>query len=271
MKNFKKIMFGVCAVMIMLVTPLFLVGCGGSSSDDDDNPWGLVNAGQLILATSADFPPFQSINDAGEYVGIDIDIAAAIADALGLELVVQNMDFAGVLLSLHTGQSDIVLSGMTITEARRAGADFTIPYFNSGQVLITHVNNNRLDGMNADQIRAAMAGQRIGAVAGQTGYDHAIALTGASNVQVFTDNITMMTAIQNGIIDYSIQGAVASHGLVANNPNLQVVNVALTDEQYGAAVRQGNTELLWQVNRVLSTMMLNGELADIFANHGISL
>ena len=72
-------------------------------------------------------------------------------------------------------------------------------------------------------------------------------------------------------MNYSIQGAVASHGLVANNPNLQVINVALTDEQYGAAVSQGNTELLWQVNRILASMMMDGSLAEIFANHGITL
>ena len=100
----------------------------------------------------------------------------------------------------RTGQADIALSGITITEARRQGVDFTVPYFNSGQVIITHANNNRLAGMNtAEQIRVAMSGQRIGAVAGQTGYDHAVALTGASNVQVFNDNITMMTAIENGM------------------------------------------------------------------------
>ncbi|MCL2851115.1 MAG: ABC transporter substrate-binding protein [Firmicutes bacterium] len=269
--KFKKIMIGVVAGLMLVITPFLLVGCGGNNNNGN-NPLGLVNTGQLILATSADFPPFQSVNAQGQYVGIDIDIARAIATALGLQLVINNMDFGGVLLSLGTGQADIALSGITITEARRQGVDFTIPYFNSGQVIITHGNNNRLDGMTtAEQIRTAMVGQRIGAVAGQTGFDHAVALTGLSNVQVFDDNITMMNAIQDGIVNYSIQGAVASFGLVENFTSLQVINVALTDEQYGGAVRQGNTELLWQVNQVLATMMMDGSLSQIFANHGITL
>jgi len=263
--KFKKIMIGIVAGLTLVVAPFMLTGCAGAGGVGD---LGLVNEGQLILATSADFPPFQSINQQGEYVGIDIDIANDIATALGLELVIQNMNFEGTLLALNTGMADIVLAGMTITEARRQGADFSIPYFNSGQVIITQSGNNRLNGMNADQIRAAMAGHRIGAVGGQTGFDHAVALTGASNVQVFQDNFAMMHAIQNGIVNYSIQGAVASHGLVENMSGLQVINVPLTDEQYGAAVRRGNTELLWQVNRILATMMMNGRIVEIFANHG---
>ena len=99
---------------------LSLAGCGGSSSSLKT-----VNKGKLTMSTNAEFPPYESTDDSGSFVGIDIEIAGAIAQKLGLELQVDDMDFDAALLAAQNGKSDIVMAGVTVNEERQAVMNFS--------------------------------------------------------------------------------------------------------------------------------------------------
>ena len=95
-----------------------------------------VEAGKLSMATNAAFPPYEMTTDAGEFEGIDIDTAKAIAEKLGLELQVDDMGFDAALQAAQTGKSDMVMAGVTVTEERQAVMDFSNSYANGVQVVI---------------------------------------------------------------------------------------------------------------------------------------
>ena len=269
MKFLKNKLSLTAMTLAVIFSGLFLAACSANAVTRD-NHYGLVNANQLIVATSADFPPFQSIVNR-QYVGIDIDIAQTIADEMGLQLVIRNMQFAATIPALTSTNravaSDLVLSGMTITAERAQVVDFSTGYFDSGQIIMTNASRGTLNNdMTADQIRAHLSTQTIGAVAGQTGYNHAREIAG-NNVMVFSNNHLLALAMQNGQVHYSIQGAVATQGIVNANPGLVAINVPLTDEQYGAAVARGNTNLLNRVNEIIKAMQADGRMTAIFNKH----
>ena len=123
MKNMKKI---ICVVLAVLVVGFAFAACSGSSDD----------AKTLTLATSADFPPYEFIGDNGEYAGIDIEVAQAIADKLGRELVVENMDFDSIIGAVSTKKVDMGMAGLTVTDERLESVDFSTSYAKGVQAVI---------------------------------------------------------------------------------------------------------------------------------------
>ena len=113
-----------------------LAGCSSNSDSQSED----TNK-KLTLATSADFPPYESIDDDGNYVGIDIEVATAVAEKLGMELEVVNMDFNSIVSSVASGKYDIGMAGLTVTEDRLESVDFTDPYANGVQVVIVPENS----------------------------------------------------------------------------------------------------------------------------------
>ena len=113
-----------------------LAGCSSNSDSQSED----TNK-KLTLATSADFPPYESIDDDGNYVGIDIEVATAVAEKLGMELEVVNMDFNSIVSSVASGKYDIGMAGLTVTEDRLESVDFTDPYANGVQVIIVPENS----------------------------------------------------------------------------------------------------------------------------------
>ncbi len=118
----------------------------------------------LIVATEAGFPPFEYMTDSGEIVGIDIDIAQAIADKLGKELKIKNMAFDGALLEVKNGKVDMVAAGVSVTEDRKKNMDFSEPYFESYQVLIVNAENPRIEEATKENIKGKIIGVQQGSV-----------------------------------------------------------------------------------------------------------
>ena len=263
---FRNISISGLMLVLVSVVSLGLVGCG-RNDDGNDNPLGLINRGVLTIATDADFAPFENIDAQGNPYGISIAIIREVATMLGLTLDIRLMDWNATLMSTQVGQADMAVAGITIREDRRAVMDFTIPWFQAGQVVVTHAGNTALDNMSAEQIRAHLNGQTVGGVVGQSG-----ALSAESwgaNVQGFEMNAPMLLAVANqtGGLRYAVMDNVAAKAAARDNPNLRVVNTVLTSEQYGFAVRQGNAELLYQVNNAMATMLLSGRIDAIFAHY----
>jgi polar amino acid transport system substrate-binding protein len=248
------------------VGTLAFIGCD-FGQNNDENPLNLLEVGVLRIATDADFAPFEYVTESGDVEGISITIAREVATMLGLRLEISLMTWSAVLLAAQTGVADMAVAGMTILDERRQAMDFTIPWFLAGQVVVTTASNNEFDGKTAAQIRTAMSGRNVGGVLGQTGAR--LGREVGAIVQDFDTNALMLLAVQNGTIPFAIMDNVVALRAVAENNNLRVINVPLTNEQYGFGVRRGNAELLYQVNNAMATMFHNGRLAEIFAYYGL--
>ena len=120
-------------VLAVLMVMSVFAGCGKKS---DDNSLNLVEPGKLIMSTNAAFPPYESTDDNGKYIGIDIEVAQAIADKLGLELMIDNMEFTAALEAAQKGKSDMVMAGVTVTPDREMVMEFSKTYATGIQVVI---------------------------------------------------------------------------------------------------------------------------------------
>ena len=144
MKNYKKMM-GLALTGVLSLS--LLTACGDKKADPTPTPeventtpvettLKTVQEGKLTLSTNAEFPPYEMLDDAGNPIGIDVEVAAAIANKLGLELVVDDMGFDAALTAVQTGQSDIAMAGITVTEDRQQVMDFSDSYATGIQVVI---------------------------------------------------------------------------------------------------------------------------------------
>src|SRR5690606_10243558 len=130
----KKLLFVLSS--ILLVT--FLAACGTSDENSSGSEKGIDSKKVLTMGTSADFPPFETIDEkTGEYIGFDIDLANAIAEELGYELKIENMDFGGLISALQSERLDFIISGMSATEERKESVDFSMEYHKSGEMFVT--------------------------------------------------------------------------------------------------------------------------------------
>ena len=121
----------IALVLVLVMAAAFLTACGGSGVALAD----VQNAGKLVIATSPDFPPFENLEN-GEVVGIEIDIMNLICDQMGVELVIEQMDFESVIPGIQAGKFDAGVSGITVTEDRKKNVDFSDPYFLASQAIV---------------------------------------------------------------------------------------------------------------------------------------
>lgn len=252
--------------LIALIALGVLVACGGN-----DNEGLTIHEGFLTIATSPNFPPFGYIADGGGYSGVDLQIATLLAEELGLELRVESMPFASVLMATQTGYSDIAISSMTINDARRQNMNFSIPYLTSGQVIITLEGNNSLDGKDAEEIIEYLRTARMGAgTPANTGAIFATDVIGA-NVTNFPSTALMVAGIAQGAegVEYGILDHSVAFTMIADHPTLKVVDVPLTREYYGIGVILGNYELLEKIDEVLEVIIADGRLDNILAQYGL--
>ena len=153
-----------------------------------------VEAGKLTMATNATFPPYEMTTDSGEIEGIDVDTAKAIAEKLGLELQIDDMDFDAALLSVQQGKADIVMAGVTVTDERKAVMDFSDSYATGIQSIIVP---NGSDIASPDDL----AGKKIGTQRGTTGYIYCSDDFGDDAVVAYDSGLTAVQALNNGQVD----------------------------------------------------------------------
>ncbi len=134
-----------------------------STAEGETASFTTVTEGELHMATNASFPPYEMVADDGSFEGIDVEIATAIAEKLGLTLVVDDMDFGSVITSVQTGKSDIAMAGLTVNEERKENVDFTDSYATGVQVIIVPEDS---DIQSVDDLE----GKMIGCQESTTGY-----------------------------------------------------------------------------------------------------
>ena len=215
-----------------------------------------VNAGKLTMSTNAAFPPYEMTTDSGDFEGIDIDVAAAIAEKLGLELQVDDMDFDAALLAAQSGKSDMVMAGVTVTDERQKVMDFSDTYAEGIQSIIVPEDS---DIASADDL----TGKIIGTQRGTTGYIYCTDDFGEDSVVAYDDGLTAVQALNNGQVDAVVIDNAPAKEFVAANPGLKILDTAYAQEDYAIGVAKGNTELLNAINGALEELQADGTLQSI--------
>ena len=264
------------ALMLSSAMMLSLAACGGSASTEtvsseaasseavsteeaasaDAAAVTTVNAGKLTMSTNAAFPPYEMTTDAGDFEGIDIEVAGAIAKKLGLELQVDDMDFDAALLAAQNGKSDMVMAGVTVTDERLKVMDFSDTYAEGIQSIIVPEDS---DIASADDL----AGKIIGTQRGTTGYIYCTDDFGEDSVVAYDDGLTAVQALNNGQVDAVVIDNAPAKEFVAANPGLKILDAAYAQEDYAIGVAKGNTALLDAINGALEELQADGTLQSI--------
>ncbi|MGM9548901.1 MAG: ABC transporter substrate-binding protein [Faecousia sp.] len=247
----------VFAVVLTLVMVMALfAGCGKSASNDLNT----VESGKLIMSTNAAFPPYEMVADDGSFEGIDVEIAGAIAGKLGLELVVDDMDFDAALLAVQQGKSDIVMAGVSVTEDRLLVMNFSDSYATGVQTVIVKEGSD----VTMDNLGEKM----IGCQRGTTGYIYASDSPenggyGEDHVTAFDNGASAVQALLNGQVDCVIIDNAPALEFVAANPGLTTLEGAWVEEQYAIGLNKDNTALLEAVNKALAELTADGTVQGI--------
>lgn len=227
-----------------------------AASETETAELSTVEPGKLIMSTNAAFPPYEMTTDSGEFEGIDIETAQAIADKLGLELQIDDMDFDAALLAVQQGKSDMVMAGVTVTDERQNVMDFTDSYATGIQSIIVKEDS---DIASVDDL----AGKKIGTQRGTTGYLYCSDDFGDENVVAYDDGLTAVQMLNNGQVDCVVIDNAPAKEFVAANPGLKLLDTAYVEEDYAIGVGKGNTELKDAINTALEELKADGTLQAI--------
>ena len=219
-----------------------------------------VNAGKLTMSTNAAFPPYEMTTDAGEFEGIDVEIAGAIADKLGLELQIDDMDFDAALLAAQQGKSDMVMAGVTVNDERKQVMDFSDTYASGVQVVIVKEGS---DIATVDDL----AGHMIGTQRGTTGYIYCSDDFGEDSVTAYDDGLTAVQALNNGQVDCVVIDSAPAKEFVAANEGLVILDTEYAVEDYAIGMAKGNTALVEAVNGALDELKADGTIDAILAKY----
>ena len=212
-----------------------------------------VESGKLIMSTNAAFPPYEMVADDGSFEGIDVEVAGAIAEKLGLELVVDDMDFDAALLAVQQNKSDIVMAGVTVTEDRQLVMNFSDSYATGVQVVIVKEGSD----VTLDNLGEKM----IGTQRGTTGYisdDY-----GDDHVTAYDNGASAVQALINGQVDCVVIDSAPAEAFVAANAGLTILDTEYVTESYAIGVNKDNTALLDAINQALAELTADGTVQSI--------
>ena len=227
-----------------------------AASETETAELSTVEPGKLIMSTNAAFPPYEMTTDSGKFEGIDIETAQAIADKLGLELQIDDMDFDAALLAVQQGKADMVMAGVTVTDERQNVMDFTDSYATGIQSIIVKEDS---DIASVDDL----AGKKIGTQRGTTGYLYCSDDFGDENVVAYDNGLTAVQMLNNGQVDCVVIDNAPAKEFIAANPGLKLLDTAYVEESYAIGIGKGNTELKDAINTALEELKADGTLQAI--------
>ncbi|MDE6959431.1 MAG: basic amino acid ABC transporter substrate-binding protein [Lachnospiraceae bacterium] len=237
------------SLVLCACVALAAAGCGGSKKFN--NP---EKGGTLIMATNAYFEPYEYY-EGENVVGIDVEIATAIAEKLGMTLEVEDMEFDSIIAAVNSGKAHIGAAGMTVTEDRLQNVDFTDPYTTATQVIIVQ-EGSEIAG--ADDL----SGKKIGVQLGTTGDIYASDVEGAT-IEQYNKGMDAVQALANGIIDAVIIDNEPAKQFVNKAEGLKILDEEFVIEEYAIAIAKGNEELLDDVNKALDAIIADGTVKGI--------
>ena len=216
--------------------------------------------GTLTMATNAEFPPYE-YHDGDAIVGIDAEIAKAIADELGMELEIEDIAFDSIIPEIVSGKADMGLAGMTVTEDRMQSVDFSDTYAKASQKIIVTEDSEIA---SPDDLKGVIVGVQLGT----TGDIYVSDLEAdGTTVERYSKGFEAVQALSQGKIDAVVIDGEPAKTFVAETEGLKILEESFTDEEYAIAVKKGNTELLEKINGALKTLKDNGTLDEIVAKY----
>lgn len=212
-------------------------------------------SGKLTMATNASFPPYEYY-DNETIVGIDAEVAALIADKLGVELEIKDMEFGSIIGAVQTGAVDMGMAGMTVTEDRLKTVDFSDSYATAVQVIIV---NEGSEIASADDLQ----GKKVGVQENTTGDIYASDDLGEDSVKRYNKGNDAVAALVSGVVDAVIIDNEPAKSFVAANEGLKILDTSYADEQYAIAVSKDNAGLTAAINKALAELKADGTLDSI--------
>lgn len=260
---------GAVAAAGVLAASLALFGCSSEKAEEPaaaENEYGLVTDGTLTVITSADYPPFENIEN-GEYVGLDIDVAKAVAEELGLDIEIKNQQFDTLIPAIAAGgQADMTISGITVDPERAEQVDFTDAYYTDDQAIAVmkgtdYTPENAAEALNFE-------GTIIAVQSGTTGETYVQENFPNATVQAYGNSTDCFAAMQAGqATAVCTNMAVVEKMLADAYSDAEVVLTVATGEEYAIAISKDNPELLAAVNEALATLVANGTIDELVQKH----
>ncbi len=232
------------AVVMMTACAMGLVACGNKGSNDKT----------LVMATNAEFPPYEYY-EGDQVVGIDAEMAAAVAAELGMELKIEDMAFDSIIAAVQSGKADIGVAGMTVNEDRLKNVNFSTPYTQAAQVIIVK------DGSSVTT-PDDLTGKKIGVQLGTTGDIYAGDIADAT-IERYNKGFEAVQALLQDKIDAVIIDREPAKVFVSQNEGLSIVDEEFTVEDYAIAISKDNEELLTKINEALAKLETSGKLQEI--------
>lgn len=256
-------------IVIVLCLSLSLAGC--SKSGDKTKLEQILDSGKMTVYTDPNFPPFEYTSGT-DIVGVDAEIIKAVAESLGVELVLESAEFDSIITAIATGKADMAISGITITEKRLESVDFSKPYIKSVQYLIVPVDSDI-------ETMEDLAGKRVGAALGYTGQfviedemsatdDYVGVLVDAGVELSFVNSaVEGSNEVINNRLDAVVMDEYVAIKVASNSDKIKAIKLVYADggeiaEEYGIAVPKGNEDLLEEINAVIDSLIADGKIEE---------
>ena len=244
-------------VLALLMCACVLVACGSNEPAGD----AVVEKEVLKMGTNAYFKPYEYY-EGDKIIGIDAEIAAAIANYLGMELVIEDMEFDSIITAVKAGSVDFGMAGMTVTEERLLEIDFTSSYAKGVQSIIV-----KEDSAITSVDSLYEAAYKIGVQQGTTGDIYATDDFGADNVTPYNNANNAVLALVGGDIDCVIIDNEPAKALVEANAGLKILETSYADEDYAICVSKDNNDLLAKLNDAIVALTIDGTIDNIVAKY----
>jgi ABC-type amino acid transport substrate-binding protein len=245
------------AVFLLAIASLVAAGCG--SSDDSTTSGGGGGGGgsqPLTVGSDIPYPPFEQ-GKPGEYTGFDIELMEAIGEKIGRTPEFQDTSFETIFRDVQQGKFEAVISAATITEEREKAVDFSNPYYLSEQAVLVK------EGSDIESLED-LDGKTVAAQQGTTGQELAKEELGGSEVRPYPEGPDAVNALKAGTVEGVIIDAPVAQNAVEKSGGVEIAEKVPTEEEYGIAVAQGETELLEEINKGLEEVLADGTYKTIY-------
>ena len=242
----------IIVLVVIFLAAIMTVSANGGKEEEGETVY--------VFASDATWPPMEYVDDSGDIVGFDMDLLEAIAKAADFKYEVQNTGWEGIFAGLANGAYDAIISSVTITEERKMTMDFSDPYINAGQILVVPVDYSGGD------LLTDFDGKKVGVQQGTTG-DFAVEDISSIDRRAYDDIGLAVEDLINGNLDAVVCDSVTAVDYVVANENfkgkLKILGEPFTEEEYGIAVKKGNSELLNLLNTGLEKVFNDGTQAQL--------
>ncbi len=247
----------IATLLVLTMVLCCFAGCGSKGTTLED----VKAAGELVIATSPDFPPFEELTAEGTVEGIEIDVLKLVCEKLGVELKIEQMDFDSVLPGVQAGKYDVGVSGISVTPEREKNVLFTDPYCLAAQAIVV-VEGSAVTG------KADLTGKTIAVQTGTTAESYC--MDNGYTISAFTANSDAQSALTTGKVEAWVIDDLTAAQMVAaynaGNPakKLVILEEAMTTEPYAFAFAKGSDDLVAEINKIVADLVADGTIKGIF-------